>query len=118
MPNTNSYRELHSRVLARPGAAERLSTLRAETLAEIGLYSLRRSLERSQADLAAELGISQSAISQLEHGEDMRLSSLRNYIGGLGARLRILAVFGDDEIETAIPIRIGTDSAEHRHMPQ
>ena len=41
------------------------------TLAEIGLYELRRSLERSPTNLAAELGISQPAVSQLEHGDDV-----------------------------------------------
>ena len=40
------------------------------TLAEIGLYELRRSLRRSQTDLAAELRISQPAVSQLERSDD------------------------------------------------
>jgi len=50
MPSTKSYRNLHDRVVARPGAAERLAALREDTLAEIGLYKLRRALEHSQAD--------------------------------------------------------------------
>ena len=37
MPGTKPYRELHDRVTARPGAAERLAALRHDTLAEIGL---------------------------------------------------------------------------------
>ena len=48
------------------------------TLAEIGLYELRRSLERSQTDLLVKLRISQPAVSQLEHGEDLKLSTLRS----------------------------------------
>ena len=111
MPSTKSYRDLHSKVAARPGAAERLAALRDETLAEIGLYELRRALERSQTDLAAALGISQSAVSQLERGEDVKLSTLRSYVQGLGAHLQIVAVFDNGEKETAIPIRIGTDGA-------
>ncbi len=111
MPNANDYRGLHNEVLARPGAAERLATLRSETLAEIGLHALRRTLYRSQADLAAELGISQSAVSQLERGDDVKVSTLRSYVQGLGARLRIVAVFDDGEDETAIPIRIGPEVA-------
>lgn len=50
-----SHRALHDEVLARPGAEERLAALRGEALAEIGPYALRRTLDRSQADLAAEL---------------------------------------------------------------
>lgn len=107
MPSTKSYRELHDKVITRPAAAERLAPLREETLTEIGLYELRRALERSQTDLAAALGISQSAVSQLERGEDVKLSTLRNYVQGLGAHLQIMAVFDDGEKETVIPIRIG-----------
>lgn len=109
MPSTKKYRQLHDRVLARPGAAERLRALRDDTLTEIGLDALRRKLERSQADIAAELGISQPAVSQLEHGGDPRLSTLRNYVSGLGARLGVFAIFEDGEGVTAIPLRIGGD---------
>ena len=108
MPSTSTYRGLHDRVAVRPGAAERLAALRLDTLAEIGLYELRRSLERSQAGLATELGISQPAVSQLERGEDVKVSTLRTYLDSLGARLQIVAIFDDGEAETAIPIRIGT----------
>lgn len=111
MPSTKDYRDLRDQVMARPGAAERLAALREDTLAEIGLYELRRALERSQADLAASLSISQSAVSQLERGEDIKLSTLRSYVQGLGAHLRVVAVFGDGSNETAIPIRIGVESA-------
>lgn len=111
MPSTKDYRDLRDQIMARPGAAERLAALREDTLAEIGLYELRRALERSQADLAASLSISQSAVSQLERGEDIKLSTLRSYVQGLGAHLRVVAVFGDGSNETAIPIRIGVESA-------
>ena len=111
MASTKNYRDLHRNVAARPGAAERLAALRDETLAEIGLYELRRCLERSQTELAAELGISQSAVSQLERGDDVKLSTLRSYVQSLGARLRIVAIFDDGETETAIPIRIGAEFA-------
>ena len=62
----------------------------------------------SLAQLAGELGISQSAVSQLEHAEDMKVSTLRHYVEQLGARLVMLAVFdegGDDE--QGVPIRLG-----------
>ena len=36
MPSSKSYQELHDRVVARPGAAERLAALRRDTLAAIG----------------------------------------------------------------------------------
>lgn len=107
MPSTKSYKLLHEQVVARPGAEERLAALREATLEEIGLYELRQALERSQTDMAAVLDISQPAVSQFERGEDIKLSTLRNYVQGLGARLQILAVFDDGKQETAVPIRIG-----------
>ena len=107
MSHRPTYQELHDKIAARPGAAERLAALRQNTLAEIGLYELRRSLERSQTDLAADLGVSQPAVSQVERGDDVKLSTLRNYLDSLGARLQIFAIFDDGEGETAIPIRVG-----------
>ena len=106
-----NYRDLHEKVVARPGASDRLRALREATVAEIGLYELRRALNRSQAELAVNMGSSQPAVSQFERGDDMRLSSLRRYIEGLGARLRIVALFDDGETETAIPLRIGSGSS-------
>ncbi len=107
MPSTKNYRELHARVMARPGAAERLAELRKETLAEIGLYELRRARQRSQAEVAAALKISQPAVSQLENrGDDIKVSTLRNYVQGLGARLQITAVFDDGEDEISVPITV------------
>ncbi len=108
MPSTKNYTKLHDEILSRSGASARLEALRRETLSEIGLYELRRALNRSQSDLAASLGISQSAVSQLERGGDLRVSTLRNYIEGLGANLQIVAVFDDGDDETAIPIGLGS----------
>ena len=106
-----NYRDLHEKVVARPGAPDRLAALREATVAEIGLYELRRALDRSQAELAVSMGSSQPAVSQFERGDDIRLSSLRRYLEGLGARLRIVALFDDGEVETAIPLRIGSGSS-------
>lgn len=111
MPSTKNYRKLHDEVLSRPGAMERLVALRDETLAEIGLHELRRALERSQTDVASALGVSQSAISQLENGGDLKVSTLRSYVRGLGGELRIVAVFGSGDDEVAVPVRIDADES-------
>ena len=107
MLNAKNYKQLHDRVIARSGAVERLAALRQETLAEIGLYEMRRQLDCSQSELAATLGISQAAISQLENAQDLTLSRLQKYLEPLGATLRIQAVFDNGEEEYSIPIRLG-----------
>lgn len=104
---TSSYRKLHEQVIGRPGAAERLAELREETLAEVGLYELRKVVDQSQVQMAAMLEISQSAVSQLERAHDIKLSTLRSYLEKLGARLALVAVFEEGGKEVEIPIRVG-----------
>ena len=93
-----SFKGLKERVLERPGAAERVAGLRQELLAEVGLHELRRDLHVSQVDLAAQLDVTQSAISKFERGVDPRLSTLRDYIEALGGELEIRARFDDREV--------------------
>jgi predicted transcriptional regulator len=107
MPSAKSYGDLHKQVTSRPGAVDRLAGLREQTLAEIGLFELRRALERSQTELAEEIGITQSAISQLERSGDVKLSTLRTYLEKLGARLELLAVFDEDDEEHVVTIHVG-----------
>ena len=57
--------ELRDAVVAKPGAAERLAGLRADTLDEIRLYELRHGEAISQAELAGRLDVTQGAISKL-----------------------------------------------------
>jgi len=106
MPSTKNYRQLHKQIIARPGAVERLAELRKETLAEIELHEIRGILKLSQADLADTMGVTQSAVSQFERGDDILVSTLDNYVQGLGASLQINAIFEGDEGKTIIPIQI------------
>ena len=52
------------------------------------LVSLRRELGLSQAEVAARMGTSQSAVARFEAGDlDVRLSTVQRYTTALGARL-------------------------------
>lgn len=105
MPKTTNYRVLRERVMARPGAAERIAELRQETLAEIGLYELRRARDLSQTELAGRLQITQAAVSKFENSDDVRLSTLRQYIEALGGQLEISARFDDRVVPIDITAR-------------
>ncbi len=48
-------------------------------------------------------------MSKLEHSDDVRVSTLRQYLEALGARLELVAVFEDEE--RRVPIHLGKDSA-------
>ena len=103
------FSELREQVLERPGAPERRAELRQETLEEIRLYELRHGEAISQVELAGRLDVTQGAISKLEHSEDVRVSTLRQYLEALGARLELVAVF--DEEDRRVPVHLGKDTA-------
>lgn len=103
------FSELRADVRARPGAEQRLAAAREVTLDEIRLYELRHAAAVSQAELAGRLEVTQGAVSKLEHSDDVRVSTLRQYLEALGARLELVAVFDDEE--RRVPIHLGKDSA-------
>ena len=103
------FSNLSDSVVAKPGATERLAALRVETLEEIRLYELRHGEAISQVELAGRLDVTQGAISKLEHSEDVRVSTLRQYLEALGARLELVAVFDDDA--RRVPVHLGKGSA-------
>ena len=96
-PSTSTQPADAARLPARPGAAERLAHARTATVEEIRLYELRHAEAVSQVALAGRLDITQSAVSKLEHADDVRVSTLRQYSDALGARLELVAVFDDDD---------------------
>jgi predicted transcriptional regulator len=52
------------------------------------LTSLRKDLGLSQAEVAARMGTSQSAVARFESGDlDVRLSTVERYTSAVGARL-------------------------------
>jgi len=114
MPKTKNYRALHERVLARPGAAERVAAHREEALAEIGLYELRQMEGVSQVELAARLDVTQPAISKIENAEDWRLSTLREYVEALGADLEVCARFPD----RVVPLELNRSRPTSGFVPQ
>lgn len=61
---------------------------------EIGsLAELRRTVAKTQVDLAAELKVGQDTISRTERRGDMLISTLRRHIEGMGGRLELVARF-------------------------
>lgn len=63
------------------------------------LAHLRRRSYLTQARLADRIGMSQSDLSKFERREDVRLSTLRSYVEGLGGTLRVMVQIGRSSIE-------------------
>jgi len=74
----------------RKAIAARAAEIMAE---EMTLRELRRALDRSQEATAEALGLKQASISRLENRDDMRISTLREYVEALGGDLEVYARF-------------------------
>jgi transcriptional regulator with XRE-family HTH domain len=78
-----------------PPDARRRAARRADAIiAAVTLRELREECaELTQAQVADDLGVSQSAISQLEQRGDTMLSTLADFVSALGGELEIRANF-------------------------
>ncbi len=110
MSGHTSWRKLRDELRAQPGSEDAIDRARQESAEELRLYELRHAEAVSQAELAGRLEVTQGAISKFEHADDVRISTLRQYLEALGARLELIAVF-DDEDERRVPIHLGKESA-------
>jgi ribosome-binding protein aMBF1 (putative translation factor) len=96
MSGHRKWSDLRDEMMTRPGAAEAVERAQVDYDEEVRLYELRHAEALSQVEVAGRLEITQSAVSKLEHAEDVRVSTLRDYLEALGARLELVAVFDDE----------------------
>ena len=90
--------------------AERRATVlqRAQEIREeINLRELRRTRKLTQTWLSKKLKIGQEGISRIERRSDMNLSTLQNYVEGVGGKLKIIVEFPDQP--PVILAALGTD---------
>ncbi len=64
-----------------------------EKIAAIRLRQVRQAQRITQKTLAQAMGLSQSALSELERRPNITLETLQRYVEALGGRLEIRAVF-------------------------
>jgi transcriptional regulator with XRE-family HTH domain len=96
-------RKLRDHLAAMPQERrERVAARRDEMLAHVdALRSLRDRLGKPQTFIAEQLGMSQPAVSKMEHQTDMTLSALRAYVEALGGRVDIVV-----ELPGQDPVRL------------
>jgi DNA-binding XRE family transcriptional regulator len=88
----------------RPKSPERQARIAAgvrEMLLISHLTALREARGLTQSALATEVGVSQARISQIENQDDLTLSTLEEYVRGMGGELRLSVVFPDETVELA-----------------
>jgi transcriptional regulator with XRE-family HTH domain len=59
------------------------------------LRQVRERADLTQRQLAAEMGVTQSAVAKIEHREDVLFSTLRAYVKAAGGRYEINAWIDD-----------------------
>lgn len=79
--------------------AERVAKIQARAkeleAEEMSLSEIRRSLSLTQGELAKLLEVGQGTISRTEKRKDPLVSTLREYIGALGGKLKLVVDFPD-----------------------
>ena len=81
--------------------AESQERIKKKTIAlkkEMALADLRQARKLTQAQLAKNMKVNQVAISKFENQSDLYLSTLRKFLAGMGADLKVVAKFPDAEI--------------------
>ena len=98
------FSELRSKM--NPEARARVDARVIAALDQLPLLELRKARNLSQETLAQTLNTSQGEISKIEHRTDLYLSTLRDYIEGMGGELDIIARFKDGAVRISTFQRI------------
>lgn len=73
-----------------------------EKVAAIRLQQVRKAHHVTQKELAASMGLSQSALSELERRPNITLGTMQRYVEALGGHLEVSAVFKDGKKELMV----------------
>ena len=73
----------------------------------LALAEIREKRELTQTDIAQVLKMSQANVSRIERQENLYLSTLAEYVEALGGKLKISAVFADEEVCRVYRVRTG-----------
>jgi DNA-binding XRE family transcriptional regulator len=81
-----------------PARRKKIDARTAQLVAEeLTLRELRKAHQKTQTQVAKELGMTQDQVSRLEQRSDVLLSTLRKYVEAMGGRLSLVAEFPDHE---------------------
>ena len=94
-----SFKKLRKQVRSDKARRARVEQHKRAMLYVLKLAELRESQDKTQADVAGTLHVTQANVSRLEHQDDLYLSTLSNYISALGGHLELSAVFPDRTVQ-------------------
>lgn len=67
-------------------------------LLKLTLSKLKEFLGHTQSDIVKNMGVVQSALSKIEHQDDIQISMLSRYMKFIDRNLTIIAYFRDHEV--------------------
>lgn len=89
-----SLKQWEAKVLARPGAAERVDAIEDELRLAAGLTALREQANLTQREVAERLGVSQPRVAAIERSKNVTIDVLEQYVEAVGGQLEITVVKG------------------------
>jgi len=93
------------KVLAAPGAAERVAVIEDELRLAAGLTALREGARLSQRELAKRIGISQPRIAAIERSRNVTVDVLEQYVTAVGGQLEITVRTGSKKFALVRPTK-------------
>ena len=111
--STGDFQEVIDEMRKDPEVAAEMDARSAGIGAAIRLNELREGRKQTQAGLAKIFGTSQANVSRMERSENPYLETLADFVGALGARLEINAVFEDD----VVPLKVFEGEVETPATP-
>ena len=93
MSGHRNFNELREKMSSE--ARARAKTKAERMIREMPLHQLRVARNLTQEHLSKVLGVTQAAVSKMEHRADMYVSTLADFIKAMGGRLEIRAHFPD-----------------------
>lgn len=94
---------------------ERARRKTEKMLGELALDELRAALSLTQEAVAETLGVKQSSVSKILHGQDMYLSTLDKILRAMGGELEVYVALPDGRVRLSLDqFRIVAKQAEHQ----
>jgi transcriptional regulator with XRE-family HTH domain len=100
-----SMKAWEKKVLAAPGAPERVAVIEDELRLAAGLTALREGAGLSQRELAKRIGISQPRIAAIERSRNVTLDVLEQYVTAVGGQLEITVRTGSRKLALVAPTK-------------
>lgn len=98
-----SMKNWEEKVLAKPGAAERVDEIENELRLAAGLTALREQAGLSQRELAGRLGVSQPRVAAIERSQNVTTDVLEQYVAAVGGQLELSVRIGTKKILLTSP---------------